>query len=268
MESLPQSENKAEIFGEIQEMVTKFGIGHMPVDTQFSVDKIDETIRLEVIETYKTCAEKIKLLLDTLNSLVTEINVENRSTEVFDNMLSGISEALYKTANQILYHATTNPKESLVAFDEFVMVLESVNRSILSPEILSKKDYPTSAIYELIPPENIEGYKIQSFNTLFSEDHIAFNLISNPVYQDIDKTIKSGIRLDYGPLYKETPEGIDRTKTEWVTSVDISGYYIDKIMNLYSPRGHHFTKMFKYKINLLMQSFAKQMEKHFDKLKE
>ncbi|MEK7089291.1 MAG: hypothetical protein AAB920_00555, partial [Patescibacteria group bacterium] len=73
------------------------------------------------------------------------------------------------------------------------------------------------------------------------------------------------MRLDYGPLYKETPEGIDKTKTEWVTSVDISGYYIDKIMNAHSPKGHHFTKMFAYKINPLMNSFAEQMEKHFDK---
>lgn len=76
------------------------------------------------------------------------------------------------------------------------------------------------------------------------------------------------MRLDYGPLYKETPEGIDKTKTEWVTSVDISGYYIDKIMNAHSPKGHHFTKMFAYKINPLMNSFAEQMEKHFDKPQE
>ena len=101
-------------------------------------------------------------------------------------------------------------------------------------------------------------------NALFSKDHIAFNITSNPLYQDTEKTVKSGVRLDYGPLYKETDEGVDKTKTEWATSVDISGYYIDKIMNLYSLRGHHFTKMFEYKINLLMKSFSEHMEHHFD----
>ena len=131
--------------------------------------------------------------------------------------------------------------------------------------LLKKKDFPASTIYELKPPKDVEGYEVKSFDTLFSKDHIAFNLTSTPLYQDVEKTIKSGVRLDYGPLYKETSKGIDKTKTEWTTSVDISGYYIDKIMNTYSPRGHHFTKMFDYKINLLMKSFAKQMEQHFDK---
>jgi hypothetical protein len=268
MERLSQFENKNDAPIEISEMMSRFGVGHMSENTSFSIDKINAVTRPEVVETYKTCNEKIKLLLDTLSSLVNKTNVENKGAEVFKDMLEGIAEALHKTANQILYHTTTNPEESLMAFDELIMVLESVNQSILSPEILSKKDYPSSAIYKLTPPKNVEDYKIKTFDTLFSKNHIAFNLTSNPVYQNTDKTIKSGIRLDYGPLYKETPEGIDRAKTEWVTSVDISGYYIDKIMNLYSPRGHHFTKMFDYKVNLLMKSLAEQMEKHFDKSKK
>lgn len=179
-------------------------------------------------------------------------------------MLNGISEALYKTTNQILYHSTVNPKESLTAFDELAMVLGSVNKSLNSPRILNKKKYPTSSIYELAPLEDLESFEMKSFDTLFSKDHIAFNITSNPLYQDTEKTIKSGIRLDYGPLYKETEEGVDKTKTEWTLSVDVSGYYIDKVMNAYSPRGHHFTKMFEYKMNLLMKSFAEHMEKRFD----
>jgi len=264
MESFDQLKNNSENFI-LDQKISKFGIGHMPENTKFSIDKIDESIRTEVIETYTMCTNNIESLLATLNSHVTEINVEGRSLEVFDDLLSGISEALYKTVNQILYHSTINSEESLIAFDELIMILKSTNESIISPKILNKKDYPASAIYELKPPEDTEGYKVQSFDTLFSKDHIAFNITSHPEYQDTEKIIKSGIRLDYCPLYKETTEGIDKAKTEWTTSVDISGYYIDKIMNIYSPRGHHFTKMFNYKINLLMKSFAEQMEKHFDK---
>lgn len=253
------SENK------VLELVQKVGIGHMPEDTLLSLDKINESSRAEVIDTYATCIDKVDSLLGTLSSLIREINVENRSTEVFNDLLGGVSEALYKTSNQILYHSMTSPEESLVAFDELIMVVGSVNQSIICPEIINKKDYPFSSIYELMPPQNTEGYTVKSFGTLFSKDHIAFNIVSSPVYQDIEKTIKSGVRLDYGPLYKETEGEIDKTKTEWVTSIDVSGYYIDKIMNKYSPRGHHFTKMFSYKINLLMKSFSEHMEQHFDK---
>lgn len=257
--------NKNSLENKILEIVQRTGIGHMPENTPLPLDKINVTNRIEVIDTYKSCVDKIESLLGNLNSIINEINTENRSPEVFTDLLSGISEALYKTVNQILYHTTTNSEESLIAFDELIMVLESVNRSLISPEILNKKKYLTSSIYELAPLENIESFEIKSFDTLFSKDHIAFNLTSSPLYQDTEKIIKSGVRLDYSPLYKEADEGVDKTKTEWTTSVDISGYYIDKIMNSYSPRGHHFTKMFAYKINLLMKNFAEQMEKRFDK---
>lgn len=266
MESYKQFKNTEEISeNKVLETIQKFGIGHMSKETILLLDKISESNRAEVVDTYKNCISKIDSLLGTIYSLVNEINIENRSAEVFSDLLSGISEALYKTSNQILFHATTNSEESLIAFDELIMVIESVNQSIISPEIIRKKDYPASSIYELVPPQNVEGYAVKSFDTLFSKDHIAFNIVSSPMYQDTEKTIKSGVRLDYGPLYKETDEGIDKTKTEWTTSVDVSGYYIDKIMNKYSPRGHHFTKMFSYKINLLMKSFSEHMERHFDK---
>lgn len=249
----------------IIEIIQKVGIGHMSENTKFSIDRIDPVNRGEVIGTYKVCTEKIESFVNILNSIITRINTENRSPEVFGDFLSGISDALYKTANQILYHSMVNPEESLTAFDELVMVLESVNQSLNSPQILNRKKYPTSSIYELNPLGGLESFEMKSFDTLFSRDHIAFNIISNPLYRDTEKTIKSGVRLDYGPLYKETQEGIDKTKTEWKVSVDVSGYYIDKIMNAYSPRGHHFTKMFEHKINLLMKSFAEHMEKRFNK---
>lgn len=249
----------------ITEIIRRMGIGHMPENTPFSIDQIDPANRNEVIETYKLCTEKIEFLIGTLNSIITEANTENRSPEVFDDLLNGISDALYKTANQILYHSVANPEESLTAFDELTMIMESVNQSLNSPQILNKKKYPTSSVYGLSTLTDLESFEIKSFDTLFSKDHIAFNIASSPLYQDTGKTIKSGIRLDYGPLYKETKEGLDKTKTEWTVSVDVSGYYIDKIMNLYSSRGHHFTKMFEYKMNLLMKSFSEHMEKRLDK---
>lgn len=263
MKSPENFESEAE--SSTNKSVSEFGIGHMPKETYLSLEKIRPDIRQEVVDTYNSCSEKIKSLVLTIDNLIKEINVEKRSPEVFNSIVSGISEALFKTTNQIMYHSEFNPEESLTAFDELSMVLESVNKSLISPQILNKKEYSTSAIYELAPLENVEGYDVESFNTLFSKDHIAFNLTSRPKYQDSEKTIKSGVRLDYGPLYKETDRGVDKTKTEWQTSVDISGYYLDKIMNKYSPRGHHFTKMFDYKIHLLMESFADQMEQRFDK---
>lgn len=269
MKSPENFDNSQNLYrGEISENISRFGIGHMPEGTQFSLDKIKETDRTEVLKTYKSCVADIESLLDTLERLVAEVNVENRGTEVFDDLLNGISEALHKTANQIMYNAEIDPEESLAAFDELAMILESVNQSIIAPRVLSKKQYPNSAIYELEPLETTEGFKMKSFDALFSKDHIAFNLNSTPLYQDVEKEIKSGVRLDYGPLYKETSEGIDKTKTGWTSSVDISGFYIDRIMNRYSPRGHHFTKIFDYKMNLLLSGLAKQMEYHFDSVKE
>jgi hypothetical protein len=267
MESLNKFEGQQNLAVNIIQTIQEMGIGHMSPNTALQLDKIAESERAEIIDTYKNCSEKIESLLNTINSLINEINTENRSESVFSDLVSGIKEALYKTLNQILYNATTNPAESLTAFDELTMMIESVNDAIVSPKVVSKKKYPESSLYQLEVPENMEGFSVQSFDTLFSKDHIAFNLVSNPIYQDTEKTIKSGIRIDYGPLYKETEEGVDKTKTQWVTSVDISGYYIDKIMNKYSPRGHHFTKVFAYKINLLMQGFANHMESHFDEVK-
>jgi hypothetical protein len=251
--------------GAIAEKLRTFGIGHMSEQTSFSIESINEADRSEVVDTYGSCVHKIESLITALNNLVTEINKENRGAEVFEDLLDGIKDAQYRTLNQILYHAATNPKEALAALDELSMVLESVNGSIRSPQILTKKEYPSSAAYELKSPGKVEGYDIKSFDALFSKEHIAFNLASSPLYQDTEKNIKSGIRLDYGPLYKESPAGeIDKTKTQWITSVDISGYYIDRIMNEYSPRGHHFTKAFSHKINLLMKSLAEHMERRFD----
>lgn len=266
MEAPNQFEGQQNLTENIAQTVQEMGIGHMPSDTVLQLDKISESERVEIIETYRDCSEKIEILLSVISSLISKINTENRSELVFSDMVSGIRESLYKTLNQILYNATMNPTESLTAFDELIMMIKSVNDAIVYPKVVSKKKYPQSSVFQLEVPKNTEGFSIQSFDTLFSKDHIAFNLVSNPTYQDTEKTIKSGIRIDYGPLYKETDQGIDKTKTQWITSVDISGYYIDKIMNRYSPRGHHFTKVFAYKINLLMQSFADHMESHFDKI--
>jgi hypothetical protein len=266
MNSPENHQNSQEALKDISlESAAKFGVGHMPEGTVLSMDKIDTDERAEVLSTYEKSCQDIESLMLTIEGVINEVNTQNRSSEVFGDMQSGIKDALYKTANQILYHASTDTKESLAALDELSMVLDSVNDSLRAPQILQKKDYPSSASYQLKPLENTEGYEIKSFDALFSKEHIAFNLISSPSYKNTDKTIKSGIRMDYGPLYKETPQGeINKNETEWVTSVDISGYYIDRIMNQYSPRGHHFTKMFTYKINLLMQGFAKQMESRFD----
>ncbi len=265
MESLNQFKGIQNLAENILRIVQETGIGHMPDDTILELNKIAESERIEIMNTYKNCSEKIENLLHTINSLISEINTENRSENVFFDLVGGIKEALYRTLNQILYNATENSTESLVAFDELIMIIESVNDTIVHPNLVSKKKYPGSSIYKLKVPEGKEGFFVKSFDTLFSKDHIAFNLVSSPIYQDIEKTIKSGIRIDYGPLYKETDQGIDKTKTQWTTSVDISGYYIDKIMNKYSSRGYHFAKVFEYKINLFMRGLANHMESHFDK---
>ncbi|MEK7089290.1 MAG: hypothetical protein AAB920_00550 [Patescibacteria group bacterium] len=125
---------------EVSESVQKIGIGHMPEDTQFSPDSINDAAKSEVIETYNKCTKNIESLSNTLDSLVSEINTEHRGKKVFSDMLGGIAEAMHRTANQILYHAKTDPKESLAAFDEFSMMLEPINQSIMSPHVLSKKN--------------------------------------------------------------------------------------------------------------------------------
>lgn len=265
MESPKQFESKESSPEEVAtQTIVTFGIGHMPHTTPFSPQKIRVETRTEVMSSYAVCIERAHALVASISNSIAEINTEQRSPEVFHDLVNGVSEALLRTANQILYHAAYNPDESLEAFDELHMVLEAVDQSFNSPHILKKKEYIASAIYELAPPQHVESFDVQDFNTLFSKDHIAFNFVSRPKYKDVEKTIKSGVRLDYGPLYKETPEGIDKTKTEWQTSVDVSGYYIDKVMNRYSPRGHHFTDVFDHKIHLLMQAFAGHMEQRFD----
>lgn len=247
------------------EEIEKFGIGHMPTDTQFSVDNIHPSEKGEIIETYASTLKHIKSLLGNITTIIEQANTENRSSEVFSNLVAGIENALYKTANQILYHSSLNPIESLTAFDELNMILIAVTDTLISPDITKKRIYPKTFIYDLQIPKDTQSFTVTSFNALFSKDHIAFNITSTPEYQDTEKSIKSGLRLDYGPLYRETENGtIDKTKTSWITSVDISGFYIDRIMNKYSPRGHHFTNIFDYKMNLLIQGLAEKLKQHFD----
>lgn len=119
-------------------------------------------------------------------------------------------------------------------------------------------------MYEIDASDEGLHREIAKTKILLSNEHIAWNVESKSLY-DTRGVTKSGIRLDYNPLYIEKDGKIDKTKTKWVTSVDISGFHLDKIFNKYSPRGHHFTKLFKYKINLIMPGLAKSLGQFLDR---
>lgn len=218
----------------------------------------------ELLETYNESIERIKSLLDNLNKLFEQIDVYESKKKIFEDLLAGIRSALYQTINQILDYGKTDEKEALSAFDEFMMLLETVERSLATgPEIISKKTYKNSAIYHLVPDKEIKHREVMAVDTLFSKEHIAWNVDSRSQYDSLSVT-KAGIRLDYNPLYKEWGGEIDKTKTERVTAVDISGFHVDKIMNQHSPRGHHFTGVFKYKVGLIIPGLARALIKYFD----
>lgn len=246
--------------------IDTFGIGHLK-EVQFNIDQIPQKEREEIIESYIECTDKVKVFLTDIKGLLDAIKVDDQQRrKIFDDLLRGIESASYRTANQILYHGKLNAKETIDAFDEFGVLLEVVHQSITEPKILEKKPYSNSTIYHLVPPskDSVEHRKVTEVDTLFSPEHVAWNISSNSLYEDDEKVSKSGIRLDYNPLYKETNGVLDNTKTEWITSVDISGPCIDKIMNKYSPRGHHFTNLFNYKVGLLIPGLSKAITQHFD----
>lgn len=255
-------ENK-DISNHIEENIQKFGIGHIG-KVEFSPEDIPIKERQEILETYNKSTEKIKVLSKDLTDLLEHIQVDKEKQKIFSDFKNGIDTALYRTANQILYHGKAESEESISAFDEFTMLLETVHQSFINPKILNKKSYKDSVIYNIEPPpKNIEHRELMSVDTLFSKNHIAWNVVSRSLYEKGNAT-KSGIRLDYGPIYKEEAGKIDKSKTEWMTSVDISGFHIDKILNQYSLRGHHFPKLFRYKVGLLIPGLSKSLEKYFD----
>ncbi len=241
--------------------IRDFGIGHIK-NVDFSVEEIP----LKIVEAHEDSLLIVEKLLGDISALLNTIEVEVEKKEIFIDVVNGISCALHRTLNQITYHSKINFNESKNALNELSMLLEIVHQSFDHPKIKDKKAYPKAgaSVYHLVPPsEESFSRQVTATDTLFSKEHIAWNVESNSPYDKKPK-IKSGIRLDYNPLYKEEDGVIDKTKTQWVTSVDISGFHIDKIMNQYSLRGHHFTDVFKYKVGLLIPGFAKALGQYFD----
>ena len=259
-------ENKIEtkiIDDSIKENIQKFGIGHIG-KVEFSIENISIKERKDILETYSECIENIEILSKNISNLLDSIQIDEEKQKIFDDLKNGIDIVLNRVANQVLYHAKEESDESINAFDELNMLLKEIHESLISPEIINKKEYKDSVIYNIEPTQDkTEHRKIISVDTLFSKNHIAWNIVSQSLY-DRNNPTKAGIRLDYGPLYKEENNKIDKSKTEWMTSVDISGFHIDKILNKYSLRGHHFTKLFDYKVGLIIPGLSKLLEEHFD----
>lgn len=246
----------------VEKAIRDFGIGHMK-DAILPV----ESISRKFLETYQECRHSLESVIQDLTNLINLIEATPEDRAVFNDMLNGISCALYRTLNQVLYHSQSDMNESKNAFNELQMVLEVVHNSLNQPILINKKSYPkagASAYYFLPPEEEMGSRQVTSVDALFSKEHIAWNVESESMH-DKKAKVKSGVRLDYNPLYKEKNGVIDKTETEWVTSVDVSGFHIDKIMNKYSERGHHFPGVFRYKIGLLMPGFSKALEQYFDK---
>ena len=64
MESLNMPNNESAQTINMVEIMTRFGIGHMPENTLFSIENIDQNERNEIIETYKLSLENIESLLE------------------------------------------------------------------------------------------------------------------------------------------------------------------------------------------------------------
>jgi|GEM_PF-4459279 len=247
----------------IDEKVAKFGIGHSN-ENKIDLKEIPEKNREGLLNDYEALNEKIKNLLVILSRMLEHLNVGEKHQDILDDILSGLEQAFYRTANQILFHGIKNAAEASDAFDELEMLLIIVGQSIEKPRIVDKQIINEKTVYNLEPLfPDIEHREIESVQALFSPRNIAWNTVSVSSYNTKEPT-KAGIRLDWGPLYVEKNDRIDKTKTQWRVSFDISGYNIDKVMNRYSLRGHHFSGVFKYKIGIIVPGLSKAMKRYYD----
>ncbi len=213
---------------------------------------------------YKDADINARTLMTALSGMIETIRPGELHPALAD-LLTGVETAIYRTANQILYHGISKPKEASDAFDELNMLLTIVTQSLAEPTVTSVSDYRDERVYELdISTVDIEHRTIKSADILLSNNNIAWNVRSDSPYENRSVT-KAGIRLDYGPLYKEIDGSIDKAKTEWMASVDVSGHCIDKVMNVYSLRGHHFPGVFRYKAGILLPGLSKALRERYDR---
>lgn len=255
----------------------KYGVGHMKDWSNFDLRKIPKDQYENILEDYEMSIAGIKKLLGSVSDMLSDLEVEQERRAILKDVLTGLEKALYRTANQFLYHATRNSEESSNAFDELNMLLVVIGKYIKQPdiercEVIEKNTFlrfPTATYHLSTDFDEIEHRQIEAIEAYFSKNNIAWNITSKSPYRDEPLT-KSGIRLDWGPVYKE--EGDDGAnesgKKRWNVSYDISGYNIDKIMNIYSPSGHHFPDVFDYKIGFLVPGLSKAMQNYYNKFSD
>lgn len=247
------------------ELLQKYGIGRIKDGTVFDIRQIPERDREGLLADYKDAIRRKETLAKVVEGMLTRLNVRESRQDPLKDIVTGLNEAISRTANQILFHGSKNPQESSYAFDELNMLLSVAAQAIEHPNIKGKQVVNENTIYELDPNLNdVEHRTITAVEALFSHRNIAWNITSTSPYSAKEPT-KAGIRLDWGPLYKVTSKGdIDKSRTEWRVAFDISGHNIDKVMNQYSLRGHHFPDVFEYKIGLLVPGLAKAMKEHYE----
>jgi hypothetical protein len=247
----------------------KYGVGHMKTFSDFNIEHIPSKEREGILEDYELAVLNIKSLIETTNRMIERLDIRREHPGIADDILLGLDKALMRTANQLLYHAVEDPEQSSSAFDELNMLIIVISNYMEHPAILSKEFVNKNRVYHLSPRfENIEHREIEDVNALFSRNNVAWNIMSSSPYTD-EPVTHSGIRLDWGPLDKENEDGtIDKVEREWRASYDVSGFNIDKVMNQYSQRGHHFPDVFQYKIGALIPGLAKSMEQYYDNFLE
>ncbi len=241
----------------------EFGVGHSGKEVSFDENKIPKKDREGILEDYRDASFEIGRFLVELRAAIASLERAD-AAKVFEDLFAGVESALNKTSNQILCHAEKNSKESSDAFDELSMILKVASQEMNHPDVLSKSIYKDEHVYELSPVcDGLVHRELESVNALFSNNNIAWNIVSRSPYSARSAT-KSGIRLDYGPLYDEKDGVIIKSKTRWMTSVDVSGFHIDKVMNAYSLRGHHFPHEFAYKFSVLLPGLSKAIRTRYD----
>lgn len=249
-----------------KEKIEAYGIGHLKEDqNHFDIQAIPEQDREGLLEDYQEALKGIESMLAAVSKMIDMLQVPEHRRSPLDNIVTGLDEALHRTVNQLLMHGSVDAQESSDAFDEFVMLTSIISEQIEHPEIESKKVVNENTIYELKREyDEVKHRTIQSAQALFSHRNVAWNIVSTSPYTQKHPS-KSGIRLDWGPLYAEDDAGvIDKAKTQWRVSFDISGREIDKVMNKYSLRGHHFPDVFDYKIGLLVAGLSDAMKGYYD----